>query len=96
MGLLNIFARSPAPGLAVLPGGSFTVDREGRILASTLPRAFPEASVREIGVRVLTAFRSAQAAHMPLSEVIVRYASLKLTARELRGGAIIFLAPQTL
>jgi hypothetical protein len=96
MGLLDIFARPPAPGLAVLPSGTFTVDREGRILASTLPQAFPEATVREIAARVLGAFRSAQAAHVPLSEVIIRYASLKLTARELRGGAIIFLVPQSL
>jgi hypothetical protein len=27
---------------------------------------------------------------------MIRYSSLKLTARELRGGAIIFLTPQTL
>jgi hypothetical protein len=95
MGILNLFARPPAR-LRPLPRGSFTVDREGRVLASTLPQSFPAALAESIAGRVLQAFRSAQAAQAPLSEVVVRYSSLKLTARELRGGAIIFLAPQTL
>jgi len=96
MGFLNIFAKSAPAPMMLLPKGSFTVDRDGRVLISTLPQAFPEALVREIADRVLTAFRGAKAAQMPLSELIVRYSSLKLTARELRGGAIIFLVPVTL
>jgi hypothetical protein len=79
-----------------LPRGSFTADRDGRILVSTLPQAFPTALAEEIAAKVLAAFKSAQAAQLPLSEIIIRYPSLKITARELRGGAIIFLAPQTL
>ena len=79
-----------------LPHGSFTVDREGRVLASTLPQSFPNEFAEEIAVDVLAAFRDAQAAKLVLREFIVRYANLKLTARELRGGAIIFLVPQTL
>jgi hypothetical protein len=95
MGLLSLFSRQSTK-LVPLPSGSFTVDREGRVLVSTLPQAFPADIVRDIATHVLSAFRSAQAAKMPLSELIVRYACLKLTARELRGGAIIFLVPQTL
>lgn len=95
MGLLNLFAK-PSPALVPLPRGSFTVDREGRILASTLPQAFPIGFVDDIATQVLTAFRSAQAAEAPLTEVIIQYSSLKLIARELRGGAIVFLVPQTL
>ena len=79
-----------------LPRGSFTVDREGRVLASTLPQSFPNEFAEEIAIEVLTAFRDAQAAQIVLREFVVRYANLKLTARELRGGAIIFLVPQTL
>ena len=30
---------------------------------------------------------------MPLTEIIVQFATLKVLARELRGGAIIFLMP---
>ena len=72
------------------------MDRDGRVLVSTLPQSFPDAFIQDIGTQVLAAFQSAKAAQLPLSEVIIRYSSLKLTARELRGGAIIFLAPQTL
>jgi hypothetical protein len=31
-----------------------------------------------------------------LDELIVYYPALKITARELRGGAIVYLSPQTL
>jgi hypothetical protein len=77
-----------------LPSGSFTLDREGRVMTSTLPQSFSEAQMRAIGEKVLASFRAAQRAQMPLSEIIVHYAALKLLARELRGGAIIFLMPQ--
>ncbi|MDB6065855.1 MAG: hypothetical protein JWR26_2063 [Pedosphaera sp.] len=79
-----------------LPRGSFTVDRDGRLLASTLPQSFPSALAGDIATQVLALFRSAQTAQLPLTEIIIRYSSLKMTARELRGGAIIYLAPQTL
>jgi len=95
MGLLNAFAK-PRAKLMALPSGTFTVDCEGRVLVSTLPQSFPKELVQDIATQVLDAFRSAKAAQVPLSEVIIRYASLKLTARELRGGALVFLAPQTL
>ena len=94
MGFLDLFTK-PAPTPPRLPSGSFSVDREGNILVSTLPLAFPETLMREIGCHVLQSFQSAQAARLPLSELVVHYASLKLTARDLRGGAIIFLSPQT-
>ena len=94
MGLLKFLAK-PAPALSRLPAGSFTVDREGSILVSTVPQSFPATLLREIGHQVLQAFRAARAAQLPLSELIVQFSSLKLTARDLRGGAIIFLAPVT-
>jgi len=76
-----------------LPSGSFTIDHRGNILTSTLPRAFPAARIQKIGREVLAAFRAAQEAEMSVSELIVDYPTLKLTARELKGGAIIFLSP---
>ena len=95
MGLLNFFAK-PDSMLLKLPSGSFTVDRSGRVVVKTVPSSFPGALVEEIGRHVLATFREAQAAQILLSELIIHYPSLKITARELRGGAIIFLAPQTL
>jgi len=79
-----------------LPAGSFTLDREGRIIISTVTQSFPDTLLREIGDHVLATFRSAQDAQLPLSELIVHFSSLTLTARELRGGAIVFLSPQML
>ena len=96
MGLLTLFARPGGPGLMHLPSGSFTLDREGQVMTSTLPQSFPAAEIRDIGRTVLTAFRHAREAQLPLSEIIVHYAALKLLARELRGGAIVFLMPHSL
>ena len=96
MGLLKLFSRSAESGLIHLPSGSFTLDRDGQIMTSTLPQSFPFGEIREIGQRVLTAFRNAKQAQMPLSEIIIHYAALKLLARELRGGAIVFVMPQSL
>jgi hypothetical protein len=94
MGLMTIFAR-PAQALLRLPTGSFTVDRQGSVLVGTLPSSFPAALVSSIAQEVLATFREAETAQLPLSELIISYPSLKITARELRGGAIIFLAPKT-
>ena len=96
MGLLNLFSR-PARKAALLhlPAGSFTLDREGNVMTSTLPRSFPEEYVKEIGRQVLACFRGAERAQQPMTEIVLNYAALKILARELRGGAMIFLMPQT-
>ena len=93
MGLLSRFTKS-APELVKLPSGSFTVDREGCVLIGTLPSSFPMNLVNEISKQVLAAFRDAAAAQLPLSEITINYPSLKISARELRGGAIVYLAPK--
>jgi hypothetical protein len=95
MGFLSRFTK-PAPTLLRLPSGSFTVDREGAVLVGTLPSSFPDALMSEIARQVLAVFHDGAAAQLPLSEIIITYPSLKITARELRGGAIIFLSPQAL
>ena len=93
MGLLNFFAK-PAPTLLRLPSGRFTVDSEGRVLTGTLPSSFPPDLVQEVARQVLSTFREAMAAQLPLSELTIDYTSLRITARDLRGGAIIFFAPK--
>ncbi len=95
MGLLSLFSK-PAPPLVHLPTGSFTVDRGGHVLVSTLPSAFPVPLVHDIGRNVLETFRDAQEAQLPLTELIVDYAGLRIAAREQRGGAMIFLSPRAL
>ena len=96
MGLLSRIRKPRAVTLVRLPSGSFTMDRTGRVLINTLPHSFPATLVREIGQLVLSAFRSAQDAQLPLGELVADYSALRLTARALRGGAIVFLTPRGL
>jgi len=93
MGLLSLFSK-PAPTLLRLPSGSFTVDREGTVVVGTVPSSFPTELTEDIGRQVLAAFREAADAQLPLSELIINYPSLTITTRELRGGALVFLAPK--
>jgi hypothetical protein len=91
MGFLKLFSRA-APTLLRLPSGSFTMDREGKVLVRTLPSSYPTELVEIIGEQMIAAFRDATAAQLPLSEIVVNYSSMKITARELRGGVIVFLS----
>jgi hypothetical protein len=96
MGFLSFLSKPKSSRLVHLPSGSFTIDRDGKIMTSTLPQSFPAARMQEIGQQVIASFEIARKAQMPLAEIIVYYAALKILARELRGGAIIFLMPQSL
>ncbi len=92
MGLLSLFSK-PAPTLLRLPSGSFTVDREGKVLTGTLPSSFPAELVKNIAKQVRATFTDAAAAQLPLAELTINYPSLRIAARELRGGAIVYLSP---
>ncbi|MDR3377668.1 MAG: hypothetical protein P4M10_03205 [Verrucomicrobiae bacterium] len=94
MGILKrIFGGDAA--VQQLPAGTVTVDRHGQIVTSTVSSTFPEPLLLAIARDVLDLFRLARADQMPLAEVSLHFSSLRITARELRGGAIIFLFPQT-
>ncbi|MDR3456604.1 MAG: hypothetical protein P4N60_04105 [Verrucomicrobiae bacterium] len=94
MGLLKKLFGSLA-AVQQLPSGTITVDRDGRILSSTVSSTYPKPLLQTIARDVLELLREARASQMPLAEVSLHYGSLRITARELRGGAIIFLLPQT-
>lgn len=81
--------------LRKLPSGSFTVDRAGNIVTSTIPGSFPVAQVKRIAGLVLNTFERGHEAGYPFAELIIHFAAFKLSARELRGGAIVFLSPQS-
>ena len=78
-----------------LPVGTITVDRDGNILSSTVSSMYSKSLLQTIGRDVLELLREARACQMPLAEVSLHFGSLRITARELRGCAIIFLLPQT-
>ena len=82
-------------GVQRLPAGSMTVDRDGFVVTTTVSSAYPLALLNEIGHGVVSLFREARAAQIPLAEVSLHFGSLRITAREIRGGALIFLFPQT-
>ena len=93
MGFLKRFFRSRA-AVQQLPTGSLTVDRDGHVVTSTVSSAYPQPLLRDISQEVLALFREAREAQMPMAEISLHLASLRITARELRGGAIVFLFPQ--
>lgn len=91
----SLFGSRRAATVQQLPAGTVTVDRNGRILTSTVPSAFSQTLLKDIGSDVLELFREARSGQMPLVEISLHFGSLRITARELRGGAIIFLFPKT-
>ena len=94
MGFLNLFSKTGA-AVQRLPSGSMTVDRDGNVVATTVSSAYPPELLHEIAVEVLRLFREARTAQIPLAEFNLHFASLRITAREMRGGAIVFLSPKT-
>jgi hypothetical protein len=95
MGFLNAFSKSRAK-LESCPEGSFTLDKSGGIVTSTLPQSFPPETMRKIGQIVIQIFRSAQERQRPMREISIQYVGLRLTARDMRGGAMVFLSPRKL
>jgi len=96
MGFLKrLFRFRSHPVVQQLPTGSIAVDRDGNVVTSTVSSVYSKALLHEIGRGVLALFREAREAQMPLAEVTIHFVSLRITARELRGGAVIFLFPQT-
>ena len=69
------------------------MDSHGRVVCSTVPQSVPASLVREIGQGVLAVFQGARKANLTFSEMVAQYSAFKITAREMRGGAIVFLSP---
>ena len=80
-------------GLHRLPCGAFTVDTHGNLVSSTVPQWVEGALVLQIGRQILAVFKGASGVLPPFSELRVQYEALRITAREMRGGAIVFLSP---
>lgn len=95
MGFLKFFSKSSSAAVRKLPSGTLTVDGNGRIVTCTVPSSYPKGLLHAIADEALHLFREARTAQLPLTELNIHFASLQITARELRGGAILFLAPKT-
>jgi hypothetical protein len=93
MGILNWFAKSE-PAIQQLPAGSFTVDSHGNVMTTTVGSGCSPRLLDAIARDVLSLFHEARAAQMPLTGLDMNFASLHITAREMQGGALIFISPQ--
>jgi hypothetical protein len=94
MGILKWFSSSRPTTVHKLPSGSFTVDRHGNVMTTTVAADFPAALLAAIAKEILSLFREARAAQMPLAEVGLDFAGLNISARDMQGGAIVFLSPK--
>jgi hypothetical protein len=95
MGLLN-WKSKPIAVIQRLPSGSFTVDSHGHVMTTTVASDFPREQLGDIAQQVLSIFREAQAASLPLAELSLHFAEFCVTARDMHGGAIIFLSPKNM
>jgi hypothetical protein len=91
---MDVMTKTGRADLKPLPSGTFTVDAEGGVISSTVPQSVPPVLLAEIGRTVVSVFREAREARAGFGELVVQYAAFKITAREMRGGAIIFLSPK--
>jgi hypothetical protein len=94
MGILNWFRKSRAVANKP-PSGSFTVDRHGRVLTTTVGSGYPRRLLDDTAREVLSLFREARVAQAPLTGLDFYFTGLHIKAREMKNGAIIFLSPQT-
>ena len=94
MGIMNWFSKS-VPAGRKLVAGCFTVDRHGDVVTTTFGSEYPRWLLDDTAREVLSLFHGARAARMPLTALDLNFAGLQITAREMQGGAIIFLSPQS-
>jgi len=92
----QIFIKPSKAALVQVPTGSFKMDQSGRLMTSTLPAAFAAAHVEAIGTEIARAFLSGDRAQVALTQLTVDYPALKLLARKMRHGLMVFLVPRTL
>ncbi len=93
MGLLNWFSKRET-AIPRLPEGSYTVDRHGNVMSGTVGSEFSPRLLGEVAREVLSLFQAARASQMPLAGLNFYFTGLRVTAREMHGGAIIFLSPR--
>jgi hypothetical protein len=96
MGVLTTMRERNSVTVDRLPGGCFSLHRGGEIAGSTLPTSFASEKMAEIGRIVMETFRRAQDANLLLTDLRFHFSGLQISARDLRGGALIFLTPATL
>jgi hypothetical protein len=90
----QFFIKPVKPRLLRLPTGSFTIGPDGEVMGSTVSQTVPANELRLIGKLVLATFRASETAGTSLTEICFQFRKMKLVAREIRKGAIIFFEPE--
>jgi hypothetical protein len=70
------------------------VDRDGKVVTRTISSTVSAQALEQISAAVLQTFRDARQADLSLNEFSIVMGAINIKARELRGGAIIFLSPR--
>ena len=70
------------------------MDRDGKVVTSTISSAVAGETLEQISAQVLQTFRDAKLAEMNMTEFSITMGAMNIKARELRGGAIIFVSPR--
>ena len=94
MGLLSLFKSPKSQGPPPLPSGSYTVDREGKVVTSTISSSVSGQTLELISAQVLQTFRDAKLADLNITQFSINMGAMNIKARELRGGAMIFISPR--
>lgn len=95
MGILKPFSRADQPlEPDRLPRGCFAVHRGGGVVSSTVSSSFSPKTIQDIARAVLDAFRNTADTQVGLNELHIQYSGFSILAREMRGGALIFLQPR--
>lgn len=88
---MSLLSRKISDAPATIPSGSFTVDSGGEVLVGTLPTEWMREHAAVLGREIVDALAEAEAMGEPVVELSLEYSGLKISARNLRGGAVIFL-----
>lgn len=78
-----------------IPSGSYTVNSAGKIISSTIPSWVPAKFLSDITTRVISTFSAARENGFVLNEVVIKFPTIKIIAREMRCGFFINLMPVT-
>lgn len=92
---MGFLKRSKAAAIEPLcmPTGCFTMDAGGAVVASTMPSDFPRKTLEAVGEALVRTLREADTAGLGLTEFSVHFGSLRLSARDLHGGTLVFINP---
>ncbi len=91
---MKLFARRSGPARSFdIPQGAFTYDSAGGIVVGSVPTDWLEAYGPQLVSVFRKAFTSAEQKGLPLAEIALHYAGARITARDLRGGGIVYVFP---